>query len=275
MQPKGDLQLSIGYWIVSHKQTLRTWWGITSMAIIALSLLWMILFFTIYFGQEGKVNTLLISGANGVGSFTTTAFQPQPLTAGTVTVIPRDDKHVDLVTELTNPNPLWGAQALVVHFTVNGVAQTPLHFFVNQGEHRPVMQINATTTNPTTATAVLVIDDTAWVRASIASLPAASFTVENIQITPSTVTVAGQTQSSVSVSASVTNTSVYNFYHVDVPIVLTDGQRIVGVGQVGIDRWPTLVTRPVSLTLSYPVVQATEARIAPQVSRFDAGNTYR
>lgn len=275
MPPPADLQLSIGYWIVSHKQTLRTWWGITLMSIIALSLLWMIVFFVLFFGQEKTTSSLVISSLNGTGSFSTVAFQPQELTAGAVTVIPRDDKHVDLVAELTNPNSEWGAQTVTLHFVLNGVAQSSLHVFVNQGEHRPVIQVNATTATPTTATATLVIDDVDWARASVSTLPAAAFTIADIQLTPSTITVNGLARTSVSLSAQVTNTSVYNFYHVDVPIVISSGERIVGVGQVGIDRWPTLTARPLTLTLSYPVVQATEARIVPQVSRFDFGNTYR
>lgn len=245
------------------------------MAIIALSLLWMIIFFVVFFGQEKNTTSLVIASANETSSFSTAAWQPQELTVGTVSVIPRDDTHVDVVTELTNPNADWAAHTVTVHFTINGVAQTPLHLFVNQGEHRPVIQVNLTTTNPVTATAAAVIDATEWARASAASLPAAAFNIANTQISPSTITVEGQTRTSVTVTADVTNNSVYNFYHVDVPIVLSSGDRIVGVGQVGIDRWPTLTTRPVSLTLSYPVVQTTNARIVPQVSRFDVSNTYR
>lgn len=275
MPPKADLQLSIGYWIVSHNQTLRTWWGIMLMAIIAFSLLWMIVFFVLFFGQEKSTTSMVVRSANSLGGFSTAAWQPQALTAGNATVITRDATHVDLVAELTNPNTEWAARVVTAHFSINGVAQTPLRLFVNQGEHRPVVQVNLSTTTPTNSTAELVIDDVEWARASGTTLPAATFDIANIQLTPSTISVNGQTRTSVSVSADVTNTSVYNFFHVDVPIVLSSGDRIVGVGLVGIDRWPTLTMRPVTITLAYPVTQATAARIVPLVNRFDPDNTYR
>lgn len=275
MSPKGDVQLSIGYWIVSHKQTLRTWWGVASLTIIAFSLLWMMIFFSIYFSHEKSANAIVVNSLNSVSGFSTTAFQPQNVTVGVTTVIPRDDRHVDLVVEVNNPNAEWGAENITGHFMLNNVAQPAIKFFINQGERRPVIQVNSTTSSATTATAIFVVDETNWSRASVASLPAATFAIENLQLSPSTITVNGQTRSSVTVSASLTNNSVYNFYHVDIPIVVTSGDRIVGVGQVGIDRWPTLTVRPLTLTLPYPVVQATIAQITPQVSRFDLGNTFR
>lgn len=110
MPPKGDLQLSIGYWIVSHKQTLRTWWGITLMSVIVLSLLWMVVFFFLFTRQDGVISSSLIGAANGTGGFSTAAFQPKQISVGAVTVIPRDDTHVDLVAEVTNANTVWAAK---------------------------------------------------------------------------------------------------------------------------------------------------------------------
>ncbi|MEK7637149.1 MAG: hypothetical protein AAB402_02000 [Patescibacteria group bacterium] len=275
MPPKGDLQLAIGYWIVSHKQTLRKWWAVTSMAVMAFSLLWTVVFFALFFSQESKVSGLLVRAANGTGSFRAAVFKPQPLAVGPVSVIPRDKTHVDLVAELTNPNQAWEAPAVTVHFILDGAATTPQHLFVNQGDRRPVVQINATVSQAAAVKATLVVDDTAWVRAAATGRPESKFTVANITTTPSTVTIDGQTQSSVTVRADVTNASVYNYYHVEVPVVLQSGDRIVGAGQVGLDRWPTLTARPVTLTLSYPVPDVTSVRIEPQVSREDISNTYR
>jgi len=275
MSPQGDVQLSIGYWIVSHKQTLRTWWGVSSLTIIAFSLIWMVIFFSVFFSHEKKTNAIVITSLNSAGGFSTNAFQPQNLNVGSTTVIVRDDTHVDVVAEVINPNTEWGAEKVTAHFIINNVAQPAINLFINQGDRRPVIQVNATTASAATATAVLVIDETNWSRASTASLPAASFAVENLQLSPSTITVNGQQRSSVTVSASLTNNSVYNYYRVDIPVVVKSGERIVGVGQVGIDRWPTLSARPLTVTLPYPVIQATSAEIVPQVSRFDLGNTFR
>ncbi len=125
MRPRGDLQLAIGYWIVSHKQILRTWWAISLMSFSALSLLWLVVFFPLFFSQQPGLNRLMTQMAAAPASFRLQAFQPQPLGVGPVTVIRRDEKHVDLVAEVTNGNAAWGATAVTAHFTVNGQTQRP------------------------------------------------------------------------------------------------------------------------------------------------------
>jgi hypothetical protein len=71
------------------------------------------------------------------------------------------------------------------------------------------------------------------------------------------------------------NASVYNFYLVDVPVILVSGEKVVGAGRVTQERWKTLTSRKISLTLNYPVPQNSTVRIEPQINRFDTGNIYR
>ena len=273
MAPKGDLQLSIGYWIVSHKQTLRTWWGVSSMIIIAGCLLWSVFFFSLFFGQENKMNTMVLKTALATADYKTSSFKPQEVLIAPVAIINRDKQHVDLVTDLTNPNAAWGVESLTVHFVVDGVASTPQHLFLNQSSTRPVIQINVVIKTSPVVKAELVIDETQWVRATAAALPAATFAIDNLRIDPSIVS--GQTLPSVTIRADVMNQSVYNFYRVDIPIVLLSGTRVVGAGYVTRPSWATLTSQEISLTLTYPVDSVTKVRIEPQVSRFDYGNTYR
>lgn len=273
MATNGDIQLSIGYWIVSHRQTLRAWWAIMSMAVIAFCLLWSTLFFILFFAQEGKVNLLVLRAVAGTGSYETSHFQPSSLDVGTTSIVTRDAQHVDLVADVKNPNAVWGAANVVAHFVIDGVAAPTQQVFLNQDSVRPVIQLNIAAKTTASTKAELVIDDVTWARASAAALPAPKFTVSNIHTDPSTI--AGQTQSSVSVRASIMNESVYNFYKVDVPIVLYSGTRVVGAGVVSRSRWATLTSQEIDLTLGYPVPEVTRARIEPQVSRFDVSNTYR
>lgn len=273
--PRGDLQLAIGYWIVSHKQTLRTWWAITFMAVMGLSLLWTVFFFSVFFSQEAKVGELITSAANGAGSFRAATLKPTPLVIGPVNVVVRDDAHVDLVTEVTNPNSAWAATDVVAHYTVDGVDLPTQHWFINQDARRPFLHINATIKKKDAVTAVLTIEDTNWTRASAGGLPAPKFTVANVVTTPSTVNIDGELRTSVTVKAEITNASVYNFFRVNIPVVVRNGDHVVAVGQVDFERWPTLSKRALNLTFGYPVGNVTDVRIEPQVSRFDFGNTYR
>lgn len=273
MPPKGDLQLSIGYWIVSHKQTLRTWWGVSSMIIIAACLLWTVFFFSLFFSQERKLTSMFLQTVAATGEYTASSFKPKDLIISPVNIIARDNQHVDLVTDLANTNLVWGAEALTVHFVVDGVSSIPQHLFLNQDSTRPVVQINALIKTSPAVKAELVIDEVQWARATDAALPAATFTINNLKIDPSTVS--GQALPSVTIRADVMNQSVYNFYRVDIPIVLLSGTQIVGAGYVTRPQWATLTSQEISLTLAYPVNNVTTVRIEPQVSRFDYGNTYR
>lgn len=275
MNPRGDLQLAFGYWLVSHKQTLRTWWAISLMAFIAFSLLWMVIFFPLFIRQQPALDAMLYSMATTTGSFRLSGFQPQGLTAGAVTVLPRDAKHVDLLTEITNSNSAWGATSVVAHYTVNGQAQSPVTFFVNQSTHRPLIVRNIPVADSSTATATVTIDHISWSRAATASLPAAAFTIESQSVTPTTVVVAGQSITTVTLKAVISNTSVYNFYRVLVPVVVKAGTSVVAVDELSLDRWPTLTEKTITVTWPYPVAGATTASIEPQVNRFDTANIYR
>lgn len=275
MAQNSDLQLTIGYWIVSHKQTLRAWWAIGLMSVMVASLLWMLFFFTVFIGQDGKMNTIMLRAVVGAGSFRSSAFAPQALTVSASTAIPRDLTHADVVAEVTNSNDVWAAQTLTGHFVVDGTNLSSMQLFLNQAATRPVILLNTTVKNSSSVQVSFVVDDVNWARANAAGLPAPKFTVTASTVSPSIVTIAGQSRTSVTLDGEVMNASVYNFYRVDVPILFMNGDRIVGAEQVTISRWPTLTTKPVKATLTYPVTGVSSVRIEPQVSRFDVGNTYR
>ncbi|MBI5466821.1 MAG: hypothetical protein HY975_01235 [Candidatus Kerfeldbacteria bacterium] len=275
MNPHGDLKLAFGYWLVSHKQTLRTWWAISLMALIGFSLLWMAIFFPLFIRQQSALDTLVYNMATTAGSFRLSTFQPQALTAGPVTVLQRDAKHVDLMADIMNSNAAWGATTVTAHFSVNGQAQPPATLFVNQTSRRPFIVRNVPVADASTATATVTIDAVTWSRAATASLPAAAFTIESQSVTPTTVVISGQSITTVTLKAVMSNTSVYNYYRVLVPVVVKAGDTVVAVDELSLDRWPTLTEKTITVTWPYAVAGATTATIEPQVSRFDTTNIYR
>lgn len=274
-RPRSDLQLAIGYWIVSHRQTLRRWWAIMFMAVMAVSLVWVMFFFSVFFKQDGRVNEQIATAASATGSFRTARFQPQVVTVGAVRTILRDSTHVDVVADITNPNLDWSGTDVTYHFTLDDAAQPAQHAFINQDSRRPVFLSNIVVRDATVVKAALSIDSMDWIRATAGGLPAPNFTVTNVEILPSTLTDSGQSRSSVTIKADVTNASVYNYYHVTIPIILESGDRAVGLGQVDKERWPTLTTRQITFTFNYPVTGVANVRIEPQINRFDTANIYR
>ncbi len=275
MAPRGDVQLAIGYWLVSHKETLRKWWAISLLVFIGLTFLWGGLFSLVFFTQSGSLDRQVTQAGQGISQLSSVIRQgPKKITASDVAVLARDETHVDLYSLLSNPNNDWGAATVTVHFSIGGNRQPAQTIFLNPASEQPVLALNVAVTSAKT-TADITIDDTNWAKAATAALPEPSFVTDSLTLTPTTVTVNGQAISTISVRASVTNRSVYNFRHALVPIVIRNGQAVVAVDLITTDAWPTLTSKTITSVWSYPLSGQLTAEIRPQVSRFDLNNVYR
>lgn len=275
MTPSGDFQLRLGYWIVSHKQTLRSWWGMSLLSFIGLSLLWLVIFLAIFFSQQRQLDAFVAQTAGAAAGFNTQSFRPQPIVLGPATIIVRDPAHVDLVATVTNPNQDWAASTLTVHFVVDGHALASQQLWLNANVSRPVIALNQAVAATASSIAEVMMDTAVWSRNSATSFPPPSFTVDKQTLTPTTVNLNGQTRPTYSLLATITNRSVYNFYQVTVPILLMSGTKPVAVDELPLVQWPTLSTKTVTVTWPYAVTGATSATIVPQVNQFDSQNIYR
>lgn len=276
-QPRGDLQLAIGYWIVSHKDQLRTWWAVSLLTIIGGSFLWTIAFFSIFFVQQNNIEKDLTNSVAALIDYRRgAANSPQALDVSAVTIIRRDESHVDVVALIKNPNTVWGVQTMTVTWQVPGLRINPETVFVNPGATRPVMALNIAI-DPANADAITVgTSDIVWGRASAAPLQDPVFVTSGLALsTRSIQTSDGATFTTVNVRGDIMNQSVFNFFRVLVPMVIRAGQTIVAVDQVTQTNWPTLSSKSLNLTWAYPVAGATSIEALPQVSRFDADNLYR
>ncbi len=275
-QPRGDLQLAFGYWIVSHRDQLRKWWVLALLGLIAASLTWAIIFFIVFTGQQRQADALITQSAAGISSLQPNPVtQPQPLEVKDVVAIARGPERVDLVGTLVNPNADWGARQVTVHFSLGGQALDPQTLFVNPGSQRPVVRLNVLVPTGGDRQATLTLDQTAWARVGAAALPPPSFGAEKVTLRSTTVAVSGLSFLTVYLRADLTYRSVYTFVQVTVPILLRDGGRVVAVEELTLDRWATLETKAVNHTWAYPVGRATQAELLPQVNQFDSDNLYR
>lgn len=235
----------------------------------------MALFVVVFITQEPKVDGLNIRAMSRLASWgIDRVAQPQAVVFGQPVFVIRDAKHVDVLVSIKNPNNIWGAAKLRYHLVVDHQAQPVQETFLNPGEEWPVVQLNIPVASAQPSIEA-VFDDVSWARAGDAALPSAQFSVEAPTITPTTVTVGGRSISTVAVNARVTNTSVFNFYRVDMPVVVSNGGTVVALDILSVTRWTTLTPQTVAVTWSYPVAAATSATILPHVSRFDRDNVYR
>src|SRR6185503_21003261 len=100
---QGDFQLALGYWIVSHKSTLKKWWALTLMGFMSASFLWAVLFFTLFFRGQAADDAMVAQAANRLGRLTVGVQRPQDLVPATATILTRDRPHVDVVARVNNP----------------------------------------------------------------------------------------------------------------------------------------------------------------------------
>jgi hypothetical protein len=271
-KPRGDLWLAVGYWIVSHKQQFRTWWAVLLLGFVGLSTVWVLVFFSIWFIQQPKLDAEVRAAAEAVKIFSPAAnVDPLPLEAGAVTIIARDTQHIDLVATLTNPNEDWGASEVTYRFVVDNVPLAQGTAFVNPGSSRPLIQLNQTKTGQL---ATLEIIDTIWKRKAAVVMPAATFAVDSPKLTSTTVRLGEQSFLTVRMETMITNRSVYDFVKVTVPIILKHGDQIVAVDEQTLDRWESLARKPLTATWPFAISQATTAEVVPQVSQFDSNNLF-
>lgn len=273
-QAKGDLQLAIGYWIVSHKPTLKKWWAITLLAFLGFSLIWMVVFVSLFFTNQAHDDTLVFQAASRLGRFAAGVHAPQDLSVGAVTLLTRDRQHVDAVAWLENPNTDWGAVKVQYHWQIDGQNTNQETIFINPAAKRPAIGLNIAVSGDNHQ-ASITVDNVEWTRVGQASLPSPIFVNDALTISPTTITVNGASIKTVNLRATVTNRSVYNYYRVVVPVVLLSGDQIVAADLLSFDRWPTLTSRTIASSWPFAISDATNAQILPQVSQFDADNTYR
>lgn len=276
-KPRGDLQLAIGYWIVSHKDQLRTWWAVSLLAVIGGSLLWAIAFFSVFFIQQASLEkNIAASGAKLSAYQQSAALAPTDIEVSAVTVLRRDATHVDVVVMASNPNTTWGLKSAEVEWRVGRLTLPIQTVFLNPSSTRPIMALNVEVDDASTVQATAEMRSEIWARASAAPLPDPQFTTSGLALSPRTVQGPdGNSFSTVNVRGDVVNQSVYNFFRVLVPLVVKSGEAIVAVDQVTQTNWPTLSAKSFNTTWAYPVSGATSVEAWPQVSRFEAANLYR
>lgn len=275
MPPKGDLQLSIGYWIVSHKSAWRKTWSFALLSFTLFSSVWTTWFIIQYLNDQPRQDRSTAQLASRLSAFAPAKLGiPTDLVASTPVVIRRDSKFVDIVARLDNRNADWAAVMVRYHFSIDGRAQPAVESFVNQSTNRPVMQFNVQSENNDPRVEV-TIDQIDWARSSEAALPAGNFSVDKADLIPATAAIGGRTVDTVGLTAVVVNKSVYNFYQVTIPIIVKAGDRIVAIDEVVINRWPTLTPQTIRRSWPFSVIGATTVDLEPQINRFDRDNVYR
>lgn len=270
--PSGDLPLAIGYWLVSHKSTLKKWWAIGLLAVIFLAALWVITSLTVFFTQENRISGRIADSATMLRAYSPRFLgEPKVLTTGDVAIVRRDSERADLVGFIDNANEEWGATAVRYHFTADQYVSPTATTVVNPGENRPVVAANQRIA--AAITAALVIESTEWVHGQ-PPLGSGQFQVLEKNWSPAQVKIGSNTVSTITLQATLRNVSVYNYYKVSVPVIVRSGEEIVAVDELTLDRWSSRTNKSISLSWPYGVSGATDVDFYPTVDQYNATNRY-
>lgn len=270
--PGSDLTLSIGYWVVNHKATLKRWWAILFLLIMVLAGFWVLASMTVFFAQEGRITSRMVTSAQMIAALAPSRIgSPVAVRVGTAQLIARSADRGDLVSTVHNPNSEWGATDVRYHFTVGSTTTPATTVAVNPGQTRTV-SVNNTAVTPGTQPR-LVIDSVRWGRGSADALDTL-FAVEEVAWTPTRVTIAGSAVETVTVRATMRNTSVYNYFQVDVPVVVRSGETVVAVDELRLDRWASRETKTITLSWPYRVTGVTAVEVQPTVDQLDSSNRF-
>lgn len=269
MPGQSDPLFSLGYWIVSHKATLKTWWGVSLLLIMFVGGLWVAVFFGFFFSQESQIDHRFQTELTRLSSWSPARIgMPAPLAISDPTVLSRSGGRSDVVVMITNSNSAWGATDINITCT-NGtdtINFSPVNA-VSNGV-RAVMALGQKIATPDAVSCS--VTSQVWHRSVAALFSAPTFTVLTSNVHATTVTVAGQIVPSVTIDATIRNDSGDNIAGVDVPIVVRNDATVVAVDELTIDRWATREVKHVADTWTGTSGGATAVDIIPQINIFSS-----
>lgn len=272
MPGTSDPLFSFEYWLVNHKATLRTWWAVSLMAIMLFGTIWVVGFMAVFLSQERQVNLRFQQTLARLQGWTpTTLGIPQPLTVGSVVVLPAENNRFDIVTTVTNPNAEWGATDLSLTCTIAGTTINVPKTFINPNEVRPVVLSSQT---GTAGTAECSVAGQTWHRTVAAVFVEPKFSVQKKEVISTSAVIGGKTVPVVRVDATVQNDSGNNFQVVQVALLVRAGEEIVAADILPLNRWATRSTKTITNTWTLERAGITSVDIVPLVSRFDRDSIY-
>lgn len=272
MSGTSDPLFSFEYWLVNHKATLRTWWAVSLMAIMLLGTIWVVGFMALFLTQEHQVNLRFQQTLSRLQGWTpTTLGVPQPLTVGSVVVLPAENSRYDILATVTNPNAEWGATELQLTCTIGTATVVFPKTFINPGEARPIV---FSSQSVTPSAAECLVSSQMWHRTVAAAIAEPKFTVQKKEVVSTTAVIGGKTVPVVRVDATVQNDSGNNFQVVEVALVVRAGEEVIAADILPLNKWATRSIKTMTNTWTLERSGITSVDIVPLVSRFDRDIIY-
>lgn len=225
-----DKELKKSYWLLTHKERVsflfvRTLIGLNCLLFFILTI--ELIFFIIQEVGLGGIKQNLLFGR----SSHPLSSPVQEINSAEAVFLQRSNDTIDIVLPLTNTNDSWRVRTTIV-FTVNNKEQRPvsLVLFPHETRHALLLGISSTSSIPQIS---YRIENSVWERMTSQDKKKFSqsyqFVVENIKFIPLD-TSSQDTGGTSRLTFDVRNASVYNFWEVQIPVVVRQGSQVVGAG---------------------------------------------
>ena len=267
-----DLYLKISSWFVGHKYFFRKWWVIVILTFDLLMIVYIIIN-SIIFGLEMPKYNKIMTGMSS--SFISQTYrqnsQPQNLIILTTKSISIGTNRYDLVAKIKNPNDDWGIKSFNYKFVVDSEETNEVNNYILPAEEKYIIAQNFTYTDSTALKDIeLEISDIEWQRLIDRTMAdGLDFVVEDKKLTTSTVS---SLQNATVLTAKVINRSFYDFWKVDVPIVLLSSGEPIAVSSYTLRSFTSYQFKDISVSWLKALPLNSEIEINPTINIFQASN---
>lgn len=268
-QAVSDQELRWGYWYVTHREQLRRA-GIIALVVLCVAL-WgysLVRLGYLFFVEEPKTQAAVAGLSHDfVNLQDRSRYQAQDIVVTTTEAFTAPDGRVDFYAQVQNPNAEY-AGSFTYSFVYDGGETPSVSGYVLPGSAMTLTALNIETKQPV-RNAQLILDRLAWKRVigwEEMRARELNFAVSDMHVAP----IEGGARRGSLVTFTLANNTAYNFWSVDVPVLLSRGTRVVGVNAIRLERVRAGERRPVSLQWFDAPLDATAVDAVPQVNILDA-----
>lgn len=275
-----DLNLRLSAWLVNHRDQLRKWWLI-SLVVLDLLLLAFSVVGGFVIGADGRSidHQLTVRAAAPLLSAPVRVALAEPLNLGTARAVPVDLRRVDLVAEVTNPNPQYAVASLQYRFRYGTELLATRETFLLPGSRRFVFEPNVPRPKGTGAaepSVSLEVLEVRWRRPRDLDLTRQiDFQTKSVSF-DATATTSGQPpRPAPRLTAMLQNNSIHSFRRVEVSIGLFRDGQPVAVESVPISDWKTFTERTIDVQWLTTLPADAQVVIVSQVNLLDSASFLR
>ncbi|MFA5070642.1 MAG: hypothetical protein WC528_05180 [Patescibacteria group bacterium] len=267
-----DLYLKIAAWLVGHKYFFKKWWVIVMLSLDLIMIIYIAFSFIVFALASPRENQMVSQMSREfINPVFLTQNKPKDLEVSLTKALPTGSNHYDLVAKIKNPNAKWGMRTLDYTFLIDGQETVSSTGFILPGQEKYFILLNQLYQANTEPKAVeFKVARTAWQKVSdITLFNDVQFSVQEAKISLSQVTGG---QASATAEAKVINDSFYDFWTVEVPIVVEVNGIPLAASKYILRQFKSLETKEVSASWQKNIPLSASLVIRPEANLFETGN---